>query len=124
VRRFTLCSLIAVVLLLGISTLALAADVDIEVAKRGLTVFLVTVGAACFGIAIAAFGGALGQALSIYSAVGGIARNPEASGKITVTLIIGLALIESLVIYALVIALIALFAYPMAGPIAKFIGVM
>ena len=51
------------------------------------------------------------------------ARNPEASGKITVTMLIGLALIESLCIYALVVALILLYAYPMATPVAKFIGI-
>ena len=56
------------------------------------------------GIAIAAFGGALGQGRSISSALDGIARNPGASGKIVTPMIIGLALIESLVIYAFVIA--------------------
>ncbi len=55
-------------------------------------------------IGIAAFGGALGQANAVSSALKGIARNPEASGKITTPMIIGLALIESLVIYALLIA--------------------
>jgi F-type H+-transporting ATPase subunit c len=35
----------------------------------------------------------------------GVARNPGASGKITTTLIIGLAMIESLAIYALLVAL-------------------
>jgi F-type H+-transporting ATPase subunit c len=43
------------------------------------------------------------------NAVEGIARNPGASGKIQVAMIIGLALIESLVIYALVVVLIILF---------------
>ncbi|HCC69236.1 MAG TPA: ATP synthase F0 subunit C, partial [Nitrospiraceae bacterium] len=42
----------------------------------------------------------------------GIARNPGASGKIMTTLIIGLALIESLAIYTLVVVLIILFANP------------
>jgi F-type H+-transporting ATPase subunit c len=56
-------------------------------------------------IAIAAFGGALGQGLAAASALNGIARNPAASGKLFVPMILGLALIESLVIYALVISL-------------------
>lgn len=55
-------------------------------------------------IGIAAFGGALSQGNAVSSALKGIARNPEASGKITTPMIIGLALIESLVIYALLIA--------------------
>ncbi len=60
--------------------------------------------AAGFGIAIAAFGGALGQATAVRSALDGIARNPGASGKIMTPMIIGLAFIESLVIYALLIS--------------------
>jgi len=53
-----------------------------------------------------AFGGSIGMGLSISRAVEGIARNPEASGKIMTTMIIGLALIESLAIYTLVIIFI------------------
>lgn len=55
-------------------------------------------------IAIAAFGGALGQSRAAAAALDGIARNPGASGKVQTPMIIALALIESLVIYALVIA--------------------
>ena len=83
-----------------------------------LEFFIACVTAAGFGIAIAAFGCGLGQGLGLKSAVEGIARNPESSGKVTVTMIIGLALIESLCIYALVIAIILIFAHPQAGAIA------
>lgn len=62
--------------------------------------------AAALGIAIAAFGGAIGQALTAKAALEGIARNPEAQGKIFVPMIIGLALIESLVLYAFVISFV------------------
>jgi len=55
-------------------------------------------------IAIAAFGGALGQSRAATAALEGIARNPGAAGKVQTPMIIALALIESLVIYALVIA--------------------
>jgi len=54
-----------------------------------------------FGLPLAAFGGALGQGKGLAAAMEGIARQPEAAGKIQTALIIGLALIESLVIYAL-----------------------
>lgn len=57
-----------------------------------------------FGIAIAAFGGALGQGRAISAGLEGIARNPGAAGQIVTPMIIGLALIESLVIYAFVIS--------------------
>jgi F-type H+-transporting ATPase subunit c len=65
--------------------------------------------AAGFGIAVAAFGGALGQGKSITSALDGIARNPGAAGKIVTPMIIGLAMIESLVIYSLVVSLLLIF---------------
>lgn len=64
--------------------------------------------AAGLAIGIAALGGALGQGRAAASALDGIARNPAASGKILTPMIIGLALIESLVIYALVIAFLIL----------------
>ncbi|MEJ2091966.1 MAG: ATP synthase F0 subunit C [Syntrophobacterales bacterium] len=79
--------------------------------------------AAGFGIGIAAFGTGIGQGLAVNKSVEGIARNPEASGKITVTMLIGLAMIESLCIYALVVALIILYAYPMTKPIAAALGI-
>jgi len=65
------------------------------------------IGLACgLGIAIAAFGGALGQGKAIASGLEGIARNPEAQPRIFIPMIVGLALIESLVIYVLVVTFI------------------
>jgi F-type H+-transporting ATPase subunit c len=62
------------------------------------------IGLACgLAIAIAALGGGLGQGIAISKGLEGIARNPEAQPKIFIPMIVGLALIESLVIYALVI---------------------
>ena len=61
--------------------------------------------AAGIAIGVAAFGGALGQGRAVASALDGIARNPQASGKILVPMILGLALIESLVIYAWITSL-------------------
>ncbi|MBY0469881.1 ATP synthase F0 subunit C [bacterium] len=60
--------------------------------------------AAALAIGLGAFGGALGQGKTAAAALEGIARNPSASGKVFVPMIIGLALIESLVLYAFVIA--------------------
>jgi len=62
--------------------------------------------AAALAIGIAAFGGSLGQGRAAAAALEGIARNPNASGKLFVPMILGLALIESLVIYALVIVFV------------------
>ncbi|NOZ02437.1 MAG: ATP synthase F0 subunit C [Deltaproteobacteria bacterium] len=60
--------------------------------------------AAGLAIGVAAFGGALAQGKAAAATLEGIARNPGASGKMFVPMILALALIESLVIYALVIA--------------------
>ncbi len=78
--------------------------------------------AAGFGIAIAAFGCGIGQGLGLKSAVEGIARNPESSGKVTVTMLIGLAMIESLCIYALVISLMLLGKVPALEEIIKMVA--
>ena len=59
--------------------------------------------ALAFGLAIAAFGGALGQSNAIGKAVDAVARQPEAGARIQGMMIIGLALIETLVIYMLLI---------------------
>ncbi len=59
---------------------------------------------AAFLLGIAAAAGAIGQSRAIAASVEGIARNPSAGGAIRTAMIIGLALIESLVIYALLIA--------------------
>lgn len=60
--------------------------------------------AAAFVLGIAAAAGAIGQSRAIVAACEGIARNPGAAGAIRLSMIIGLALIESLVIYALLMA--------------------
>jgi F-type H+-transporting ATPase subunit c len=59
-------------------------------------------------IGLAVIGGASGQGKAATAALEGIGRNPGASDKIFVPMIIGLALIESLVIYALLIAFMLL----------------
>ncbi|MEO5356757.1 MAG: ATP synthase F0 subunit C [Nitrospirae bacterium YQR-1] len=60
---------------------------------------------ALIGLGIAALGTGIGQGLGLSKACDGVARNPGASGKITTTLIIGLAMIESLCIYAFLLSL-------------------
>jgi F-type H+-transporting ATPase subunit c len=53
------------------------------------------------GLPIAAFGVGLGQGRAVAAAMEGMARQPEAGGQIQTAMIIGLALLEALVIYAL-----------------------
>ena len=73
-------------------------------ASEGLGVEAALAIAAGLCIAIASVGGALGQGKVATAAMEGISRNPEAASKVMTPMIIALALIESLVIYALVIA--------------------
>lgn len=78
--------------------------------------------AAAVAIGLGALGTGVGMGLAINGALEGIARNPEVSGKLTTTMLIGLALIESLAIYALVVALIVLFVFPFADGIKAALG--
>jgi F-type H+-transporting ATPase subunit c len=68
-----------------------------------------------FALGIAAAGGAIGQGRGVAGAVEAIARNPSAVGDIRGALILGLVLIESLVIYVLLISLILFFVKPFGG---------
>lgn len=69
--------------------------------------------AAVIAIAIGALGPALAMGRSISQALDALARQPEAENAITRTLFIGLAMIESLAIYVLVVVLIVLFRNPL-----------
>ncbi len=62
-----------------------------------------------FGIALAVMAGAVSQARAATAALEGIARNPAAYQKIFTPMILSLALIESLVIYALLISFFLVF---------------
>jgi F-type H+-transporting ATPase subunit c len=64
--------------------------------------------AAGLGLGLAALGGALGQGRAAATALDGIARNPGAADKLQGPMILGLALIESLVIYSLIIGFLLL----------------
>ncbi|MCX5749015.1 MAG: ATP synthase F0 subunit C [Candidatus Saganbacteria bacterium] len=72
----------------------------------------VSVFCAAFSVALAAIGSALGQGKATASALESIARQPEAKGSITQLLIVALAFIESLTLYALLIAIVLIFANP------------
>lgn len=96
-----LLALASLVFTLAIPSLAFAQDSASN--ENDVKMFIAL--AAGLGIGIAAFGGALGQGRTAAAALEGIARNPNASGKLFTPMILGLALIESLVIYSLVVSL-------------------
>ena len=64
--------------------------------------------AAALAIAVAAVGGALGQGRIGASAMEGLARNPQAQKNMFTSMILGLAFIESIMIYALVVSILIL----------------
>ncbi len=89
----------------AVASIAFAADLD------GTAVGLSTIGMTV-GMALAAAGCGLAQSVAIKAACEGTSRNPDASAQISQSLILGLAFIESLCIYALLVNLILLFANP------------
>jgi F-type H+-transporting ATPase subunit c len=78
--------------------------------------------AAGLGIGLGVVGPGIGQGITMYGALSGMARNPEQTGTLRVYMLIGLALIESLAIYALVVALILLYAFPYTQTVMKYLG--
>ncbi len=100
---------IALVVLAGAFAPLYAQGTDAAAASEVARWSIITAG---FALGIAAFGGALGQGRSIAAACEAIARNPSATGDIRGALILGLVLIESLVIYVLLISLILFFLTP------------
>ena len=89
---------------------------------KALDFFIMCAAVAGFGLTVSACVCGIAQSLGLRAAVEGIARNPESSGKVTVAMLIGLAMIESLCIYSLVISLILIYAHPQAGAIAVLFG--
>ena len=121
-KKVSLVSVLSVLMVLGFVGLALAADGDVE--KGGHMGFLMAASVLAAGLAvgIAASGCGVGMGHCAKGCLDATARNPELAGKFTVTMFIGLALIESLTIYALVIALIALYANPMVPALKGIFG--
>jgi F-type H+-transporting ATPase subunit c len=68
--------------------------------------------AAGIGMGLGVVGPGIGMGHAIKGALDGTSRNPNAYGKLLTTMMIGLAMIESLAIYVLVICLIILYANP------------
>jgi F-type H+-transporting ATPase subunit c len=69
-------------------------------------------------MALGTIGTGIGMGNGLSSATNAVGRNPAAHGQVLITMMVGLAMIESLAIYALVIALVVLYA----NPLLKYIG--
>jgi F-type H+-transporting ATPase subunit c len=68
--------------------------------------------AAGIGMGLGVVGPGIGMGLAVKGAIDGTSRNPGVYGKLLTTMMIGVAMIESLAIYALVVCLIILYANP------------
>jgi len=104
-----LLSAATVLMIMGVASVAFAQDGAAQAiaqtkASQGGWIAL----AAGLGLGLAALGGGMGQGRAAAAALDGIARNPGAADKIRGPMILGLALIESLVIYSLIIAFLLL----------------
>ena len=106
---------------MAISSVALAqgAGGDMATAAVSGAIGFIALGAG-LGIGLAAVGPGIGQGLAVNGALQGIARNPEVAGKIQINMLIGLALMESLAIYGLVVSLMLIYAFP-AGILSTLI---
>jgi F-type H+-transporting ATPase subunit c len=110
-KRFALVLLLCVVAL-GAASPLYAQDAAAATPSKTVEVARWSIITAGFALAIAAAFGALAQGKGISAAVEAIARNPAATNDIRGNLILGLVLIESLVIYVLLISLILFFLKP------------
>ncbi len=108
-------SLVAVFAFAGLAMASSEAAASGKASGDSVNFFAFTVLAAALGVGVAALGCGIGQGLATAKAAEGLARQPEAGSKIQTMLIIGLAFIESLVIYALVVGLILIFANPFSS---------
>lgn len=76
---------------------------------------IISIIGAVIAVSIGSIGPALAEGRAVAAAMDAIARQPEASGTVSRTLFVGLAMIETMAIYCLVVALLLLFANPYVG---------
>ncbi len=111
-RKFAICLTIVLTLTLVLgATVALAepsqaAQTASAAADNSLSAKAI---AAAIAIGLAGLGGAIAMGMAISKSSEGIARQPEAEGKIRTTLMLGLVFIETVVIYALIVAILVIF---------------
>jgi F-type H+-transporting ATPase subunit c len=77
-----------------------------------MTLQMISILAAAVAVSFGAIGPALAEGRAVAAAMDAIARQPESAGTLSRTLFVGLAMIETMAIYCLVVALLVLFANP------------
>ena len=80
-----------------------------------MTIEMLSVIGAVTAVSFGAIGPALAEGRALAAAMDAIARQPDSAGALSRTLFVGLAMIETMAIYCLVVALLLLFANPFTG---------
>jgi F-type H+-transporting ATPase subunit c len=107
-------TVIGILFVMFFASLAMAAEPatgSVDYTKA--IVLAASVLAAGLGIGLGAIGAGIGMGQGLGGATTAVGRNPEAQGKVLLTMMVGLAMIESLAIYTLVIALVIIYANPL-----------
>jgi F-type H+-transporting ATPase subunit c len=123
-KKSLIYSVLAIVLVIVSAPFVLAAPEAAAAAPAGTVDYTKAIIVGCsllaagLAIAFGTIGTGNGMGAGLNGATNAVGRNPEAQGKILLTMMVGLAMIESLAIYALVVALIVLYA----NPLLKYIG--
>lgn len=109
--------LIIVLSVIFISSIAIAQSHEEDQAKEtdpqlATLIYMASILGACLAIGLGVVGPGAGMGHAVRGAMEGMARNPQQYSRLLGTMMIGLAIIESLAIYALIISLIVLFANP------------
>ncbi|HYA14488.1 MAG TPA: ATP synthase F0 subunit C, partial [Syntrophales bacterium] len=120
-KKMLSCVVISMLLIMVLAPLALAAAAPAAAAAAPASgvdyTKAIVIGCSLLAVGIAMGLGTIGTGVGMGNGLSGatnaVGRNPEAQGKILLTMMVGLAMIESLAIYALVIALIVLYANPL-----------
>ena len=108
--------LLATATLLVSSPVVFAAEALPEDGSFGKVIFAVgAMVSAGLAIAVGTIGAGLGIGNAANGACNAVGRNPGAQGKIMMTMLVGMAMAESIAIYALVVSLVILFANPYAS---------
>jgi F-type H+-transporting ATPase subunit c len=110
-------SMFTLFLLMVTSSFAIASEGTAAAGSGDLSakalVIACSVLAAGFVMGVGAFGPGLGMGQATSGAANAVGRNPDAQGKVMLTMLVGMAMTESIAIYALVIALSILYANPL-----------
>ncbi len=122
-KKGLICSLLSVLMVIVSAPFVFAAT-EAAAASSGAVDYTKAIIIGCsllaagLAIAFGTIGTGNGMGAGLNGATNAVGRNPEAQGKILLTMMVGLAMIESLAIYALVVALILLYA----NPLLKYLG--